>query len=102
MTKVSPLRRSAKLSPAEVARDRKLRQQIKAEFPPLERPALASSISASLKKAIKRSSKTRYQLAKEAGVSQIMVSRFMSGKRDIRLGTADRLANVLGLTLSTD
>jgi hypothetical protein len=28
-----------------------------------------------------------------------MISRFMSGKRDIRLATADRLAYVLGLKL---
>jgi transcriptional regulator with XRE-family HTH domain len=48
---------------------------------------------------MKRSPKTSYQLAKEAGVSQIMVSRFLSGKRDIRLATADRLAQVLGLKL---
>ena len=48
---------------------------------------------------MKRSTKTSYQLAKEAGVSQIMVSRFLSGKRDIRLATADRLAHVLGLKL---
>ena len=39
------------------------------------------------------------RVAKEAGVSQIMVSRFLSGKRDIRLATADRLAHVLGLKL---
>ena len=57
------------------------------------------SLSACLKKAMKQSPKTSYQLAKEAGVSQIMVSRFLSGKRDIRLATADRLAHVLGLKL---
>jgi len=39
---------------------------------------------------MKHSHKTSYQLAKEAGVSPIMVSRFLSGKRDIRLATADR------------
>jgi transcriptional regulator with XRE-family HTH domain len=48
---------------------------------------------------MKQSSKTSYQLAKDAGVSQIMVSRFLSGKRDIRLVTADKLAQVLGLKL---
>ncbi len=91
--------RKEKLTPAQVARDRKLRRLIEAEFPPLSRPVLSASLSASLKKAMKRSPKTRYQLAKEAGVSQIMVSRFLSGKRDIRLATADRLAHVLGLKL---
>ncbi len=72
---------------------------IAAEFPPLDRPTIPRSLSASLKKAMKRSPKTSYQLAKEAGLSQIMVSRFLSGKRDIRLGTADRLAHALGLKL---
>ena len=91
--------RKEKLTPAEVARDRKLRSLIEAEFPPLARPVLPCPLSASLKKAMKHSAKTSYQLAKEAGVSQIMVSRFLSGKRDIRLATADRLAHVLGLKL---
>ena len=48
---------------------------------------------------MRRSPKTSYQLAKEAGVSQIMISRFLSGKRDLRLATADKLAHVLELKL---
>ncbi len=91
--------RARRLTPAEVARDRKLRELIQAEFPPLRRPAIPRPLSASLKKAMQRSSKTSYRIAKEAGVSQIMVSRFLSGERDIRLATADRLAHVLGLKL---
>jgi hypothetical protein len=91
--------RKSKLTPEEVARDQRIRRLIRAEFPPLRRPALSRSLSTSLKKAMKKSAKTSYQLAKEAGVSQIMVSRFLSGKRDIRLATADRLAHVLGLKL---
>ncbi len=91
--------RAGKLSPEQVARDRKLRSLIEAEFPPWPRQPIPRSLSASLKKAMKHSPKTSYQLAKEAGVSQIMVSRFLSGKRDIRLATADRLAHVLGLKL---
>ncbi len=91
--------RAGKLTPAEVARDQKLRRLIQAEFPPLPRRPIPRSLSASLKKAMKHSHKTSYQLAKEAGVSPIMVSRFLSGKRDIRLATADWLAYVLGLKL---
>lgn len=91
--------REGKLTPAEVARDQKIRRLIEAEFPPLPHPPLPRSLSASLKKAMKQSPKTSYQLAKEAGVFQIMVSRFLSGKRDICLATADRLAQVLGLKL---
>jgi transcriptional regulator with XRE-family HTH domain len=94
--------RTGKLTPAQVTRDKKLRGLIQAEFPPSPRPALPRSLSVCLKKAIKRGHKTSYQLAKEAGVSQIMVSRFLSGERDIRLATADRLAHVLGLKLVAD
>jgi transcriptional regulator with XRE-family HTH domain len=91
--------RKGNLTPEQAARDRKLRRLIQAEFPPLARPVIPRSLSAALKKAMKRSPKTSYQLAKDAGVSPIMVSRFLSGKRDIRLATADRLAHVLGLKL---
>ena len=91
--------RKEKLTPEQAARDQKLRNLIEAEFPPLARPAIPHSLSACLKKAMKRSPKTSYQLAKEAGVSQIIVSRFLSGERDIRLATADRLAHALGLEL---
>ena len=91
--------RKERLTPQQVARDRKLRGLIEAEFPPSSRPAIPHSLSASLKKAMKRSPKTSYQLAKDAGVSQIIVSRFLSGERDIRLATADRLAHALGLEL---
>jgi hypothetical protein len=72
--------RTGKLTPEQVARDRKLRRLIEAEFPPLRRPAVPRSLSAALKKAMKQSPKTTYQVAKEAGVSQIMVSRFLSGR----------------------
>jgi plasmid maintenance system antidote protein VapI len=48
---------------------------------------------------MKQSRKTSYPLAREAGLSPILVSRFLSGKRDIRLAMADRLAHVLGLKL---
>jgi DNA-binding phage protein len=91
--------RTGKLTAEQVARDQRIRRLVQAEFPPSPRPAIPRSLSASLKKAMKRSPKTSYQLAKEAGVSQIMVSRFLSGKRDIRLATADRLAHALGLKL---
>src|SRR5262245_42687715 len=91
--------RTEALTSQQIVRDRALRRLIQAEFPPSPRPPLPRSLSNALKRAMKRSPKTSYQLAKEAGVSQIMVSRFLSGKRDIRLATADRLAHVLGLKL---
>ncbi len=40
-----------------------------------------------------------YRIAKESGVPQPVVSRFMSGQQDILLGTAEKLAAFLGLRL---
>lgn len=41
-----------------------------------------------------------YPIAQEAGVSQIVLSRFLSGERDIRMGAADKLAEALNLKLA--
>ena len=40
-----------------------------------------------------------YEVAKKAGLSFPVVSRFCHGKRDIRLATAEKLADQLGLDL---
>jgi transcriptional regulator with XRE-family HTH domain len=90
--------RNGKVTRKQLAHDQELRRKIMAEFPPTSR-ALIGPLSASLKLAIEASPKSVYQLAKEAGISQIMVSRFLSGQRDIRLTTADRLARALGMKL---
>ncbi len=42
---------------------------------------------------------TAYGAARLAGVDPGVVSRFLTGERDIRLGTADRLASAMGLRL---
>jgi len=44
-------------------------------------------------------SKTGYGAAKAAGVTPIVVARFIRGERSLNLGTVDRLADVLGLQL---
>ncbi len=95
--------RTRGLTPEEVAKDVEIRQRVEQEFP----PALPSSragtgtLSKALREAIRSSDKSVYQIAKAADVSQIVVSRFLSGERDIRMETADRLAEVLGLKLET-
>jgi hypothetical protein len=61
--------------------------------------AIPRSLSASLREAIRDSGVSPYQIARHAQLSQIVVYRFLSGERDIRLATADRLAEVLGLEL---
>ena len=92
-----------KLTPAEVARDEELRRKIFKEFPPATSSAAApsDSLSEALRQAIRETGKTVDEVANEAGVSPIVISRFLSGERDIRMATADKLADVLGLKLAT-
>ena len=42
------------------------------------------------------------EVAQQAGVSQIVILRFLSGERDIRMATADKLAGALGLKLGIE
>ena len=91
--------RSGKLSKDQIAKDREIRRKVQEEFPPAPTPPIPQPISESLKRAIEESDLSVYEIAKRAHVSQIMISRFLSGERDIRMATADKLANVLGLKL---
>jgi len=52
-----------------------------------------------LRSAIARSGRSEYEIATDSGVSQGSVTRFMRGERDWTLGTADQVAEVLGLEL---
>ena len=100
---VKRVMRTRKLTPEEVARDRDIRRRVQEEFPPTGPSEDAPhSLSGALKKAIRDSGKSVYQIGKEANVSQIVISRFLSGERDIRMATADRLAQSLGLMLRTE
>ncbi|WP_254512729.1 helix-turn-helix domain-containing protein [Anatilimnocola floriformis] len=93
--------RTSPVTSEEFARDEQVRQKIQGEFPPVESASQVSGgLSEFLKQAIQSSDKSVYQICKDAGVSQIVVSRFLSGERDIRLATADRLAKALGLTVA--
>lgn len=57
------------------------------------------TLSDQLRDAFARSGITRFMLAKRAGVSYAVVHRFISAERDITMGTANKLAGVLGLEL---
>jgi hypothetical protein len=103
MTKrIERVYRNRKLTPEEAARDNAVRQKVMREFPPVSasRNVTSDSLSHELREAIRASGRTVYQIAQDAGVSQIVVSRFLSGERDIRMATADKLADVLGLKLA--
>ena len=100
--KIDRLFRNDRLSAEEVARDEAVRRKVHAEFPPAAAGGTASGrLSQALKDALRASDKSVYQIAQEAGVSQIVVSRFLSGERDIRMATADKLAEALGLKLAS-
>jgi transcriptional regulator with XRE-family HTH domain len=52
-----------------------------------------------LRDAVNRSGKTHYRVAKESGVSQPVLARFMGRQRDIRAATFAKIAAALGLEL---
>ncbi len=86
----------------KVAKDQDIRRKVQEEFPPAPRDTepIGHSIANSLKQAISASDRSVYQIAKESGISQIVITRFLSGERDIRMATADKLARVLHLQLT--
>ncbi len=57
------------------------------------------TLSRSLRDVIESREITPYALGKESGVDPTVISRFLSGERDLRLGTADKIAAALGLRL---
>ncbi len=95
--------RDRPLTPEEFAKDEEIRRKVQEEFPPARSEVASSpdSLSATLRQAIRGSDKSVYQIAREAEVSQIVISRFLSGERDIRMATANKLAETLGLKLAT-
>lgn len=58
------------------------------------------ALSDKLKAAIAESGMTIYAVAQGSGVSHPILSRFLSGQRDLRLATAEKLAAFFGMTLT--
>jgi len=54
-----------------------------------------------LRKAIKASGKTRYRIAKESGIAQSQLSRLMSRQRGLSIESLAKLADCLGLEITT-
>ncbi len=100
--KLQRVTRNRPLTPEEKAKDREIRRKVQEEFPPAPRTMepITQSIADSLKQAISASNRSVYQIAKESGISQIVITRFLSGERDIRMATADKLARALNLQLT--
>jgi transcriptional regulator with XRE-family HTH domain len=61
-----------------------------------------STLTDVLRAAIERSGLTRYRIAKETGIPEGNLGRFLRGEMSIRLDKADRIAAYLGLRLTPD
>ena len=52
-----------------------------------------------LREAVRQSGKTMYRIAKDSGVTQPVLARFMAEQRDIRAATFAKIAAAMGLEL---
>jgi transcriptional regulator with XRE-family HTH domain len=57
------------------------------------------NVSETLRLAVEQSGMTRYVIAKETGIAQSMLSRFVTGRRGLSLDAVDRLSAFLKLEL---
>ena len=58
-----------------------------------------TDLAKQLRAAFVKSGLSRFALSKRSGVSYSVVHRFVAGDRDIKMETASRLCDVLGLEL---
>jgi plasmid maintenance system antidote protein VapI len=58
-----------------------------------------STLADTLRKAIRASGQSQHAISRQTEVPPPVISRFLSGKRDLTLRTAERLAEYLGLEL---
>jgi hypothetical protein len=98
--KIERVFRDHRLTAEEVARDEEVRRNVRLEFPPAPTGAATGPLSQALKEALRASNKPMHQIAQDAKVSDIVLEHFLAGERDIRMATADKLAESLGLKLS--
>ncbi|HEY2838154.1 MAG TPA: helix-turn-helix transcriptional regulator [Pirellulales bacterium] len=59
----------------------------------------STSLSTVLREALENSDVSRYRLSQITGIPEITLGRFLRDERDVRLKTADALADALGLEL---
>jgi ribosome-binding protein aMBF1 (putative translation factor) len=59
----------------------------------------ARLVSEQLRKAIEGAGVSRYQLSKETGISESVLSRFVAGKTSLTIDNADKLCERLQLQL---
>ena len=59
-------------------------------------------MNANLLKIFKRSKLTNYRLAKESGVSQSTIGRWVRGETELSLSSAEKIAACFGLRLAVE
>jgi transcriptional regulator with XRE-family HTH domain len=62
----------------------------------------ATPISSAVRRAIKRSGLSRYQISEASGIGQASLSRFIHGECGLTTTSLDKLAPVLGLRIILD
>jgi len=58
------------------------------------------TLSAAIRNAVETSGMTRYTIAKETGINESTLSRFVAGGRPLSMPNADILCQFLGLELT--
>jgi transcriptional regulator with XRE-family HTH domain len=61
-----------------------------------------SPLSQQIRDAIESCGKTRYQIAKDTGIDQATLSRFMSGNGGLSIPVLDKLGAYLNLRITTE
>jgi transcriptional regulator with XRE-family HTH domain len=61
-----------------------------------------TSMSDQVRRAIENCGLTRYAIAKQTGITEGGLSRFMAGERDMTLRTLDKIAPLIGVRLVVD
>ncbi len=100
--KLERIFRQGRLSAEQVAHDEEVRRKVQAEFPSaVQQGSTSGPFSQVLRDALRTSDRSIDQIARDAGVSQKVISHFLSGEGDIHMATADKLAEALGLKLTS-
>ena len=64
-----------------------------------KRKTRRKTLANQLRQAIADSGKSQYRIAKDTGIAQPVISRFVNSDRNISLETADKLMQYFGLEL---
>ena len=100
--------REQSITDAEAANDESVRRQVAQEFPgasnskphDLNSQNVRMSFANQLRRSIRDSGKSLSVLSQETGLPETLFAQFLAGERDIRIATAEKLADALGLTLT--